>query len=377
MMHIPLMDLVRQYNSLKTEIDSVVKSVIETASFVGGPEKDQFETEFAKACGVPHCIGVGNGTDSLFLILKALGISSGDEVVTAANSFIASSEAISATGARPVFIDIDPNTFNIDLNLLEELLEKRAHSRGGKIKAIMPVHLYGRIVDMPKVSALAKKYQLFVVEDTAQAHLAEIEGKRAGAWGDAGSFSFYPGKNLGAFGDAGAVITSDQDLAQRIRKLANHGRIGKYDHDVEGFNSRLDTLQAAVLRVKLRNLQSWSDARFDRAIEYDKMLQEVPEVVRPIIPSKGQHVFHLYVIRVKEREKVQEEMKKRGIQTVVHYPVALPNLAAYRYLGHQPGDFPFASKAAKEVLSLPLFPEMTFEEQRYVAKCLREALVKK
>jgi dTDP-4-amino-4,6-dideoxygalactose transaminase len=371
-MIVPLVDLKRQYEGIRTGVETAIKEVIETTSFIGGPIKNKFEENFARLHGVPHCIGVGNGTDSLFLILRGLGIGAGDEVVTAANSFIASSEAISLSGARPVFVDIDPATYNMDLDKLEELLSLRAHTRGGKIRAIMPVHLYGRIVNMSRIMSLAERYDLKVIEDSAQAHLAKWDGRSAGSIGHAGSFSFYPGKNLGAFGDAGAITTSDDDLAARIRKLANHGRIKKYDHDVEGVNSRLDTIQAAVLNVKLPYLQIWSDTRYKKALIYDSLLKNADGIVRPGIPPQGEHVFHLYVVRVKNRDKVISALNERGIGALVHYPIALPNLQAYRHMAHKPSDFPVASLLQDEILSLPMFPEISEEEQSYVAKQLIE-----
>lgn len=378
-MKIPLMDLSKQTQSIRHEIDSVIKNVIDSGVYVGGPEKDGFELEWAAAVGTKHCIGVGNGTDSLFLILKALGIGAGDEVVTAANSFIASSEAISAAGAKPVFVDVDERTMNIDLTILEQLLAERSYKKGGRIRAIIPVHLYGRLVDMPRLMEIARTHDVHVIEDAAQAHLAIVDGRRSGCWGDAGSFSFYPGKNLGAFGDAGAVVTNDVELAKKIRMLANHGRIGKYDHEFEGFNSRLDPLQAAILRVKLKHLQKWSDSRYEKALIYDRIFKDarISEFgcVTPEIPPRGSHVFHLYVIRVENRDQVQKRLNEKGVSAVIHYPSALPNLPAYSYLGHKKTDFPVATRLSKEVLSLPLFPEITFEEQAYVASSLAESLM--
>ena len=373
-MEIPLMDIQAQYLSVKKEIDETVQNIIHHAHFVGGEEKDLFETEYSAAFGVKHTIGVGNGTDAIFLILKALGIGPGDEVVTAANSFISSSEAITACGARVVFCDVDDSNALIDLNLLEKILKKSSVKSGGKIKAILPVHLYGRIVDMTALMSLAHKYEVLVIEDTAQAHLARWEGRCAGTFGVAGTFSFYPGKNLGAFGDAGAVVTNDSDLAQKIRKLANHGRISKYDHDIEGFNSRLDTLQAAVLRVKLRHLPNWTLARQKRAQKYHQMLEQLPQVLRPQMPPQEQHVFHLYVIGVDRRDEVLEGLKKKHIQAGIHYPIALPFLKAYSYLNHKPEDFPVSYKWQTRHLSLPLYPEMTDEQQQYVVKNLTEII---
>ena len=373
-MDIPLMDIQAQYLSVKLEIDQAVQKVIHQAQFVGGEEKDLFEQEFSAAMGVKQTIGVGNGTDAIFLILKALGIGQGDEVVTAANSFIASSETITACGARVVFCDIDESSSLMDLNLLENILKKYSVKSGGKIKAILPVHLYGRVLDMTAVMGLAHKYDVKVIEDTAQAHLARWQGQCAGTFGHAGTFSFYPGKNLGAFGDAGAVVTNDLDLAAKIRKLANHGRISKYDHDMEGFNSRLDTLQAAVLRVKLRHLPKWTLARQQKAQKYHQLLEKLPQVLRPVMPPSEQHCFHLYVTHLENRDQVLEGLKKKNIHAGIHYPIALPFLKAYSYLKHQPDDFPVSFRLQSRALSLPLYPEMTGEQQDYVVQSLGQVL---
>lgn len=373
-MKIPLMDIQAQYFSVKSEIDDVVGKVLNSANFVGGPEKDLFEKEYSELFKVKHTIGVGNGTDAIFLVFKALGLGPGDEIITNANSFIASSEAVTAVGARVVFCDVDEKTFLLDLNHLESLLKKSSVKSGGKIKAILPVHLYGRIHDMTAIMRLAEKYGVYVIEDTAQAHLAEWQGKMAGTFGAAGTFSFYPGKNLGAFGDAGAVVCNDDRIAEKVRKLANHGRVQKYDHDMEGYNSRLDALQAAVLRVKLKHLKKWTLARQEKALTYDKLLADVPGVIRPEIPGMGQHVFHLYVIRVQNRDTVAKKLQSKDIYASIHYPIALPYLKAYEYLGHKPSDFPVAHKLQSEILSLPLYPEMSAEAQAYVVKNLKEAL---
>lgn len=371
-MNIPLVDLKKQYLSIRSEINSTIQQILDSAHFIGGPEKESFEKNWAKMLNVPHCIGVGNGTDSLFLILKALGIGAGDEVVVPANSFIATSEAVSATGARVVFCDVEEQTFNLDLNLLEEILKKRSAKNGGKIKAIMPVYLYGRMLDMPALMSLSEKYQVVVVEDSAQAHLAQQHGRAAGAWGAAGSFSFYPGKNLGAYGDAGAIVTQDPDLALRVRKMANHGRISKYDHDQEGFNSRLDTLQAAILDVKLKHLPKWTEARITKAKKYSQLLNTVEQIKTPDIPSDQSHVFHLYVVRTNERDSLQKALAAKCIECGVHYPVPLPQLQAYKYLGHNTEkEFPVSFRLSKEILSLPLFPEITDEEQTFIAEAIR------
>lgn len=373
MKNIQFMDLQKQYQSIKSEIDAAIFKVLESSEYIGGPIKENFEKNFAKACGTSYCLGVGNGTDAITIALKAMGIGPGDEVITQANSFIASSEAISTAGAKPVFVDVDPANFLMDFAKLEALLEKQAHTKGGKIKAIIPVHLYGRILNMTKLMALADKYKLKVLEDCAQSHLATWNGKKAGSFGDMATFSFYPGKNLGAYGDAGAIVTSNEQYYNLAKKLANHGRVQKYDHEIEGYNSRLDTIQAAILDVKLKYLQNWSDARYDKAVYYSQKLAGISsEIALPEIPEKGSHVFHLYVIRVKNREKLQKHLQDHGIPTIVHYPISLPNLKAYAHMGHSPDSFPVATQLQNEVLSLPLFPEITSDEQNHICAKIKE-----
>ncbi len=374
-MNIPFMDLHRQYQSIKPEIDQAFERTMSRCSFIGGSDKDLFEKEFAESIGAKFCIGVGNGTDSLMLIMKAMGLGAGDEVVVPANTFIATSEMVTACGAKPIFCDIEESTNLMDLDHIERILLQKASGGKNPVKAILPVHLYGRIMDMKKVMALAEKYNLFVIEDCAQAHRAVIDGKMAGTWGHAGSFSFYPGKNLGAFGDAGAIVTNDAALAERMRKLANHGRIGKYDHDMEGYNSRLDGMQAAFLRVKLPHLPEWTRKRQVLAERYYRLLKDIPNVKTLAQPSQAtEHVYHLFVVRVQNRSAIQSFMKeKKGIETGVHYPTSLPFLKAYSFMGHTPKDFPVSYQLQSEIMSLPLFPELTFEEQDYIVSALREA----
>ena len=372
-MKIPLMDLKRQYETLKPDMDRAIQSVLESCEFIGGREKSLFERNFAVACGVQHCVGVGNGTDAIYIALKAMGIGPGDEVVVPTMTFIATAEAVTVTGATPVFVDSDPHTCLMDLTKLRQLLEKRAHGRGGRVRALIPVHLYGRIHPMTQVMDLANEFDLKVLEDCAQAHLAEWKGVKAGAHGHMATFSFYPGKNLGAYGDAGAIITNDAQLAETSRKLANHGRTKKYDHDREGFNSRLDGIQAAVLNVKLPRLSMWTERRRECARVYNELLADLEGHLQlPQIPEGKQHVFHLYVIRVKERDRILKGLESCGVQAGVHYPIALHNLQAYAHMGHKPADFPVANQLQNEVLSLPLFPEITREEQKYVTDSLRK-----
>ncbi len=363
-MNIPLVDLKAQYLALKPEIDDAIHQVLSNTSFVGGPFVKAFEEEFARFCQVKACVGVGNGTDAIFLALKALGIGAGDEVVTVANTFIATSEAISMSGAKPVFVDINPRTYNIDVDLIEAKVNS-------KTKAIVPVHLYGQPADMAAIRTLADKHGLRIIGDAAQAHGSLYRGTPVAQLSDVATFSFYPGKNLGAYGDAGAVVTDNEELAAKIRMLANHGRTKKYDHDFEGVNSRLDGLQAAILSVKLRHLESWSESRRENANLYNEVLRGC-ELVTPEELDDVRAVYHLYVVRVKNREKLQQHLKAAGVSTGIHYPIALPYLNAYRHLNHTEADFPHSLKASQEVLSLPMFAELTSDQIEYVADKIRE-----
>ena len=366
-MEIPLVDLKAQYQSIKEEIDKAISEVITEAAFIGGPFVKSFESSFAKFCGAKHCIGVGNGTDAIFLTLRAMGIGARDEVITAANSFIATSEAITMSGARVVFVDIDPKTYNID----PVKIEKKISS---KTKAIIPVHLYGQPADMEPILDLARRHGLKVIEDAAQAHGACYKNRNIGTIGDAACFSFYPGKNLGAYGDGGAIITSDEELAVKVRMLANHGRVDKYDHHFEGVNSRLDGLQAAILNVKLTHLPRWTEQRRNNAGLYNKYLKDISWVTTPTELPLVETVYHLYVIRVSKdaRQPLQNYLKSKGIQTGIHYPIVLPMLKAYAYLNHGENDFPEATRACREILSLPMFPEMQEHQVRFISEKISE-----
>ncbi len=365
-MNIQFVDLKAQYETIKNEIDSAIKEVVSETAFIGGKHVTKFEESFAKFCGTKYCIGVGNGTDAIFIALKALGIGAGDEVITVANSFIATSEAITQTGARVVFVDIDPKTYNIDTSRIEKKITSRT-------KAVIPVHLYGQPADMDPILALAKKHNLKIVEDCAQAHGALYKGRIIGSMGDMACFSFYPGKNLGAYGDAGAIVVNDEALAKNARMFANHGRVDKYDHEMEGINSRLDGLQAAVLGVKLKHLDAWSEARRKNAYLYNENLKGT-DLVTPIELANVKAVYHLYIVRVKKemRQKLQDHLKSKGISTGIHYPIALPNLKAYSYLNHNGSDFPEATKASQEVLSLPMYPELSDSQIKYIAQHIKE-----
>ncbi len=361
-MKIPFVDLRTQYETIKDEIDKNISDVIHESAFIGGPYLERFESEFAAFCNAEHCIGVGNGTDALFIALKAFGIEAGDEVITTAFSFIATSEAITMSGARVVFVDINPATFNIDVTKIEDKITERT-------RAIIPVHLYGQPADMNSILDIARKYRLKVIEDAAQAHGAVYKGRPIGTIGNAACFSFYPGKNLGAYGDGGAIVTNDDDLATKVRMLANHGRIDKYNHEIEGVNSRLDGLQAAILGVKLRYLPEWNEKRRKNASLYNEILQGTGVTI-PVEMDNVKAVYHLYGLRVKSelRAKLQAHLKAHGIATGIHYPIALPQLTAYAYLKLRPQDFPEAIKVSNEILSLPMFPELTKEQIEYIAE---------
>jgi dTDP-4-amino-4,6-dideoxygalactose transaminase len=357
---VPFVDLKAQYGSIKREIDDAIAAVIGQTAFIGGPFVKEFEEAFARYCGIDYCVGVANGTDALFVALRTLGVGPGDEVITAANTFVATSEAIKMSGAQVVFCDCDPRTYNIDVTQIEAKITPRT-------KAIIPVHLYGQPADMDPIVVLARKHNLRIVGDAAQAHGAMYRGRPVATLGDITCFSFYPGKNLGAYGDGGALVTNNAEWASMARMIANHGRTKKYDHDFEGINSRLDGIQAAVLNVKLRYIERWTESRRKHASSYDAALKG-SGVVTPEELQDVRAVYHLYVVRVPaRREAFQEALKAVGIDTGIHYPIALPYLNAYRHLGHTEPDFPEALKASKEIVSLPMFPELTMEQIDFVA----------
>lgn len=363
--NIDFVDLKTQYESISSEIDAAIREVITTASFIGGRFVKSFESNFSRYCGLKHCIGVGNGTDALFIALKAVGAGPGDEVITAANSFIATSEAITLSGARPVFVDCDEKTCNIDVGRIERAITD-------KTRAIIPVHLYGQMADMHGLMGIAKRHGLHVVEDAAQAHGAKYKGQAAGTFGAFACFSFFPGKNLGAYGDAGAIVTNDDALATKARMYANHGRLDKYDHVFEGVNSRLDGLQAAILDVKLKHLERWTKRRQEIASIYDEGLKDFA-IIPSVLPG-AEHVYHLYVIRVRNRQDVRNALKGKGISTGVHYPTPLPLLKAYAHLGYKPDDFPSAYALKDEILSLPIYADMTDEQAGRVVRELKNAV---
>jgi dTDP-4-amino-4,6-dideoxygalactose transaminase len=367
MRKLPLVDLHAQYASIKTEVDAAIGAVIESAAFVGGPAVREFEQAFARFCECAHVVSCANGTDAIFVALRGLGIAAGDEVITVTNTFIATAEAISATGATPVFVDVRPDTALIDTTKLEAAITSRT-------RAIIPVHLYGQTADMDEVTRIAKAHNLAVIEDAAQAHGARFRGRRAGTLGDVATFSFYPGKNLGAYGDGGAMSFNDGVLAKRCAMLRDHGRSDKYLHELEGVNSRLDTIQAAVLLVKLQRLDAWNAARRQAARWYLERLADVPDLVLPIVADGNEAVWHLFVVRHPRREKLREACEKSGIGVGIHYPVPLHLQPAFARLGYSQGHFPVAEALAASSLSLPMFPELTEAELDRVVATLRGAL---
>ncbi len=365
-MNIPFVDLKAQYQSIKKEIDQAIETVISETAFIGGKYVKNFEKEFAETYGVKHCISVANGTDSLYIIMKMLGIKEGDEVITSAYSWISSSETISQTGATPVFVDIEQDYFTFDANLIESKITN-------KTKAIIPVHIHGQMCDMDKIMELSKKYNLHIIEDCAQSHFSEFKGKRAGTMGIASSFSFYPGKNLGAYGDAGCILTNNDELADKFRMYATHGALKKHDHQIEGINSRLDGMQAAILSAKLPHIFEWTAKRKSRAALYTKLFENNKFLTIPSVRPETEHSFHLYIIRLHtKREELQEYLKKEGIETAIHYPNILPVMPAYKYLNYSSSDFPIAFANQSTILSIPLYPELTDEQVKYVVDTINK-----
>jgi dTDP-4-amino-4,6-dideoxygalactose transaminase len=349
---VPFLDLQAQYATIRTDIHDALEAVLDSSAYVGGPFVEQFEETFADFCGVDNAVAVGNGTDALWAALLALGIGAGDEVITTPNTFIATAEAITYCGATPVFVDVDPRTYNLDPARLEPAITPRT-------RAVIPVHLYGQMADMDPLMEIARRRGLYVVEDAAQAHGAEYRGRSAGSIGDIGCFSFYPGKNLGAYGEAGAAVTNDPDLAKRMRRFRDHGQEKKYHHSSVGFNTRMDGFQGAVLSTKLPHLPAWTEARRALASLYTDALGRVPGVTVPFEASYGTPVYHIYAILVSRRDAVLANLASRGVQCAIHYPCPLHLQDAYRSLGYQAGDFPVAERLARETLSLPMFAELT------------------
>jgi dTDP-4-amino-4,6-dideoxygalactose transaminase len=360
---IPFVDLGAQYRSIKAEVDAAIAGVLETCEFTLGREVAAFEDEFAAYCQATHGIGVNSGTSALHLALLAAGVGAGDEVVTVPFTFIATVSAIAYTGATPVFVDIDPQTFTMDVTAIEAAITERT-------KAIMPVHLYGQPADMDPILEIARTHGLVVIEDAAQAHGAEYKGRRAGSLGDLGCFSFYPGKNLGAYGEGGMVVTDDPAYARTIRMLRDWGAEHKYQHVVKGYNYRLEGMQGAVLRVKLRHLEDWTEARRAAAARYDHLLG-ASGVATPEVSPAARHVYHIYAIRTARRQELQGALQAHGIHTGIHYPVPVHLQPAFADLGYRIGQFPNSERAAGEVLSLPMFPELTPEQCETVSRAVR------
>ena len=367
MTSIPFVDLMAQHSAVADEVADGWRDVVAQTAFIGGPQVAAFEREYAEFVGVPHCVGTANGTDALEIALRALGIGHDDECILPANTFIATAEAVSRAGARPVLVDCVDGTYLIDTDAVEAAVSPRT-------AAIIPVHLYGQAAPVERLLPLARRIGARVVEDAAQSHGACRHGTSTGALGDVAATSFYPGKNLGAYGDAGAVLTGSAEVAARMRMICDHGSAAKYQHDVLGFNSRLDTLQAVVLSAKLRRLAAWNSARRDAAARYDEMLSGCDAIVRPRTLDGNEHVWHLYTVRVPGRDRVLEQLHSVGIGAGIHYPVPVHLTPAFAGLGYAPGAFPVAERTANELLSLPLFPEITAEQQQRVASALLSAL---
>lgn len=366
---IKFVNLQGQYHTIKTEIDSAIKNVLESSSFVLGPFTEEFEKNLAQAHNIKHCITVNSGTSALYLILKALGIGEGDEVIVPVNTFIATAEAVSLNYAKPVFVDMDEKTYNINPELVENYITS-------KTKAIIPVHLYGQPTEIDNLTETAKKHNLYLIEDACQAHIAEYKGKKVGTFGIAGALSFYPGKNLGAYGEGGAVITDNDELAEKVRMLRDHGSKQKYCHEIVGGNFRMSALQSAILNVKLKHLREWTTKRRNIAYLYNQFLSGIDSIVTPYELPYVKHVYHLYVVRMlnKSRDGVRKKLLEMGIQTGIHYPIPLHLQKAYESLGYKEGVFPVTEKCTKQILSLPIYPELKNEEVEFVAEKLKEIL---
>ena len=351
---IKFLDLQNQYKTMKAEIDAAIQRILLESAFIGGEDSARFLSDFANFQNAKHCIGVANGTDAIEIAIEALGLPAGSEVIVPANSFIASSEAVSRSGYKVVFCDCDPNNYTISISSLKSVITP-------KTSAIIAVHLYGHPCNMEALLQIADEHGLKIIEDCAQAHGAEFKGKRIGALGDIGTFSFYPGKNLGAYGDAGAILTNNENLAIKVKMIANHGRIEKYNHVFEGRNSRLDNLQAAILNVKLKHLEEWTEKRIKIADYYLEKFAGMADIILPKREDWARQVYHLFVIRVEQRDELQEFLKQKGIQTGIHYPIALPKLKAYDHMGHVEEDFK-ACQIDTELLSLPIGEHLSLDD---------------
>jgi dTDP-4-amino-4,6-dideoxygalactose transaminase len=363
---VPFLDLNAQHAALRSELNRAISEVIDSSAFAGGPFVEKFEADFAAYNHSQHAVGLGSGTEALWLALLACSVGPGDEVITVPSTFMATAEAITYCSARPVFVDVDKNTYTMDPGGLAKAVTP-------KTKAIIPVHLFGQVADMDPILDFARSHNLFVIEDAAQAHGAQYKGRKAGTLGDLGCFSFYPGKNLGAFGEAGAVVTDNVELEEKIRTLRDHGQVRKYWHTMIGWNCRMDGIQAAVLSVKLQHLERGNLLRRVHASQYNRALHGVDQVVTPLEADYARHVYHIYAIRVQERDQVMSLLKEKGIQCGIHYPVPIHLQKAYQSLGYKNGAFPISEQIAKEFVSLPMFPELTKAQVEMVALCVKEA----
>ena len=368
-MRVPFLDLKVQYESIRNEIDLALQQVLENTAFASGPYVKKFEQEFATFCNCQYGIGVGSGTSALWLTLLGLGIGGGDEVITVPNTFIATAEAISFCGARPIFIDVDETTYNMDPDLIEAAITPRT-------KAIIPVHLFGQMAEIDPIMDIAKGHRLYVIEDACQAHGAKYKGRSAGSIGNAGCFSFYPGKNLGAYGEGGIVVTNDSELDHKIRILCDHGQAKKYYHSIIGWNSRMDGFQGAILSMKLKHLTTWNNKRRQNARLYSELLSEITDIILPYEADYAKHVYHVYALRTENRDALIEYLAEKDIYCGIHYPIPIHLQDAYSFLGIKKGSFPIAEKCAEEFVSLPMFPELSGEQIEYVVHAIEESLVK-
>lgn len=364
-MEIPFINLKKQYLSIKKEVDKAINGVIQNTAFILGDAVEKFENDFASFCNVKYCKGVSSGTSALQLALMSLNIRRGDEVILPPNTFIATAEAISAVGAKPVFVDVDPETYNINPDLIKEKITN-------KTKAIIPVHLYGQSADMDPILEIAQEKNLYVIEDACQAHGAEYKGRKCGSIGNIGCFSFYPGKNIGAFGEGGAVTTNNEEIAKKIEMLRDHGQSKKYYHEIIGINSRLESIQAAILDVKLKYLNEWNDKRRKNAKHYNERLSKLDKIKTPVEKEYGKHIYHLYIIQNNKRDKLKEFLKSKGIATGLHYPIPIHLQQAYSHLGLAKGSFPVTESYVQKILSLPMFPELEKEEIDFIVDSITD-----
>ena len=363
-MEVPFIDLKAQYKAHRTEFDAAIQQVIDKTAFAGGPYVQKFEESYATYCTTKHAVGVGSGTTALWIALLGLDIGPGDEVITTPNTFIATAEAISFSGATPVFVDIDEHTYNINPAELEAAITP-------KTKAIIPVHLFGQMADMDPIMQIARKHRICVIEDASQAHGATYKNRKAGSIGDVGCFSFYPGKNLGAFGEAGAIVTNNSELAARMRMIRDHGQSKKYHHRLVGWNGRMDGIQGSVLSVKLKYIDRWNELRRQHAHQYDNLLMTTDDIFTPLVATYGTPVYHIYAVRLSNRDEVLNAMHKKGVRCGIHYPIPLHLQEAYLSLGYKKGRFPVSERCCSEYLSLPMFPEMTPSQILHVTTTLK------